>query len=283
MFIVRAENECGNSLTLTDNPMYSVIVTGLSPSPAAINTAVNGSNDGSIFNSSRVNQRNIVIIVRIIENLNVEAARIRLYSCFKSKKPIRLYITTELRNVYIDGYVENMDCDIFTNAEQMQISIICPFPFFRDVKESVSEMSIVTPLFSFPFSIPAEGVELSTVSDFAAATVYNGGDIESGMKIELYAHGDVINPSIIDAETLERFDLNFEMMSGDKIIINTVKNERSVNLIRYGVTLNIINAIGKYPDWLQLDVGENSFTYVAESGAKNLTATFKHTDLFQGV
>lgn len=282
MYKLSVKNTNGNILEITNNPLYVITsITGLSPAAAIINTAANGANDGTIFNSSRVNQRNIVITIRLIRD--VEAARIALYSYFKTKQSCRLYYSNGSRDVYIDGYVESMQCDFFTQSEFMQISVICPNPFFRDVYESVSEMSLITPQFEFPFSIPAEGISFSTKNDVATADVYNGGDIVSGMNIELYANGGVTNPSVINANTLERFSLNYTMQAGDQIVIDTITGEKSVRLIRYGRSTNIINALGQNPNWLQLAIGKNTFTYSANDGAENLSVKIKHTNLYEGV
>lgn len=282
MFNLSVKGANGNVLRLTNNPLYVVTdISGLSPETAVINTSTVGTNDGTKYNSARINQRNIVITIYF--QGDIEASRIALYSYLKSKQPCRVYYSNENRNVYIDGYVESMPCDYFSRSEFMQISIICPNPFFRNIKETVSEMSIVESLFEFPFDIPASGVDFSTLSDVALATVQNNGDISSGMIIELNASGAVVNPSIINANTLDRFDLNFSMQSGDKIIIDTIKGEKSVKLVRFGVTRNIINSIGKYPNWLQLDIGPNTFTFSADSGAENLSAIIRHNDLFEGV
>ena len=86
--------------------------------------------DGELFNSSRVGTRNIVITVKI--NGDVETNRLNLYRYFQTKEPVRVFYKNESHNVVIGGYVETVECDMFSNAEQAQISIICPDPYFED-------------------------------------------------------------------------------------------------------------------------------------------------------
>ena len=63
MYELSITNIYGDTLKLSQNPHYSVMsVTGLNPPTSNINTAVNASFDGSTYKSSRMNNRNIVIM-----------------------------------------------------------------------------------------------------------------------------------------------------------------------------------------------------------------------------
>ena len=78
MYTFKIENEYGNMLELTHNPNYTITsIEGLNPAKANINTSVVASFDGSRFNSSRLNERNLVINV-VIEK-DIEQNRINLY------------------------------------------------------------------------------------------------------------------------------------------------------------------------------------------------------------
>ena len=104
MYELIAQNKYGEQLKMTNNPRYVITdVDGLYPPEGTINTTQVANTDGSVFNSSRINDRVITITMAI--NAPAEANRILLYRYFKTKYPVRLYYKNGTRDVYIDGYV----------------------------------------------------------------------------------------------------------------------------------------------------------------------------------
>lgn len=282
MFEVIVENKSGQKLAFTQNNKYAITsITGLGFPDAEINTVSVGSFDGERFNSSRVAKRNIVLTIAILGD--VEANRIALYRVFKSKQWIRFHYKNGLRDVYIDGYIESAPIDLFSQNQEVQISIICPEPFFKEAEEIIDDMSLIINLFEFPFAIEDEGIAFSEYAEVTEKIVQNGGDIENGMTIEMRSIGTVVNPKILNRDTLAYFGLNFTMQSGDVITISTVKGNKTAYLLRGGETINIFNYIMKDITWLQLQPGDNVFVFEAETGAEYLEVTFKHRDNFEGV
>ena len=133
------KNHIGQSVELDPFNYPVVSVDGLTPTGATINTSNVATVDGTFFNSSYVNQRNIVLT--ITPNVEAERARLFLYQYFKPKYPVTLYFKTRTRDVYIEGYVETFEGSLYDQKQSFQISVICPQPFFNDVKESVTELS----------------------------------------------------------------------------------------------------------------------------------------------
>ena len=123
MFKFSVQNDKGEALELTDNPNYNVVkITGLTPAGCTINTAAVTGMDGEELNSIRINKRNITIT--IIPEYPIEENRNLLYRYFPEKKKIRLFYENDTRSVYIDGYVESMEIDLFVIRETFQISIL---------------------------------------------------------------------------------------------------------------------------------------------------------------
>lgn len=282
MFTLKIENHKGETLELTHNRAYSIRrITGLNPPVASINTVNSATLDGSTFNSSRLNQRNIVIEA-VIES-NAEENRLNLYKYVKVKKNCRLYFKNERRDVYIDGYIESLECDLFGNKQVAQISIICPRPYFVDIDTSLLEFSQTTSLFKFPFAIDEIGVPISKVSYTQAFRATNKGDVETGAIIEIKANGPVVNPSIKNTDTLEFFKLNLGMMTGDLIRINTNKTQKGVVLIRDGEETNIINYRNKLSKWLQFESGETLLVCEADAGSENIICNISYSANYEGV
>ncbi len=282
MFTLKIENKRGETITLSNNGNYEIVdVDGLASTSATINTANTGLIDGAMFNSSRVNMRNIVLTVAI--NGDVERNRIELYKYFKIKQYCKMYYKNGIRNVYIEGYVETIETNLFTQAQTVQISIICPHPYFSALATIHSDVSKVVSAFSFPFSIPKEGKEFSYIQQDYIARVVNKGDVECGIKAVLTAKGTVVNPIIYNAETGGSFGINVTMNASDQLIINTHDGEKYVSFIHNGVETNYINHVMANPEWFSLLAGENIFSYSAESGVDDLSIYFVHQSKYMGV
>jgi predicted phage tail component-like protein len=282
MYRLKVENKYGEMLELTNNPDYDVLsVTGLNPTNATINTAVLATVDGSLFNSSRTNQRNIVITVKIEGDR--EKSRINLYRYFKSKQYTKVYFKNETRDIYIEGYVESFEVNQFENGQKAQISILCPRPFLKAMKQIITEFSSVENMFEFEMDLPTEGVEFSSITTDIRKSITNNGEVECGVIMELYALGTVVSPTIYNVQTRESFGLNIQMEDADVIRINTNAGEKSIRLFRNGQETNILNYIDKGSSWFKLASGDNVFTYECESGYEYMQLTFKSTDEFEGV
>lgn len=276
------ENSKGEQIQLTQNPNYSVIsVSGLNPPTSNINTAVNANFDGSIYKSSRMNARNIVIELAI--EGNVEANRIALYRYIKSKKQCTVYYKNTSRNVSIVGYVEGFEIKYFDEKETVQISIMCPRPYFIDKKGTDITFSSINALFEFPFSIPAAGIEFSTLNLNEEINIVNGGDIETGLIIVFHAVGEVSNPTIYNVETRENLKVNISMNNGDTLTIDTRKGSKRIIKTVNGVEINALNYLDTASTWLALESGDNIMIYTADTHPENLMCDIVFNNLYEGV
>lgn len=279
---LKVKNDKGEVLNLSTSPNYTVYkITGLQPPAAIINSSSNATTDGSTVNSVRTGTRNIVVYTTLEGDL--EASRAELYKYFPLKKRITLYYKNGSRDVYIEGYVEVIECDLFTQKQIAQASILCPQPYFKAVEDLISYFSDINALFQFPFSMAAEGAEISNITRNVRKSIINTGDTECGIIIDLYAVGEVVNPVIYDVFHRTHIKLNFKMLAGDRIIINTNVGSKSITLIRGGVSSNILGYMFPDSTWLMLGAGDNVFTYECESGSDNLQLTFTASILYGGV
>lgn len=282
MYSVKVQNSRGEVLDLTGNPKYNILrIDGLTPPKADVSTTAISTMDGSRFNYSRLTQRNIVIQIQPVHP--VEENRINLYKWFSAKQAVRFFYKNKTRDVYVDGYVESMEGSLFDNPQTMQVSIICPDAYFKDAKEIVKNGSYIIPLFEFAFAIEEEGIEFSSYDEFSTIVLLNESDVEMGMIIKITANAPVSNPKIYRRNTLESFELNFEMQKSDVIEISTIKGNKYVRLIREGVETNIINRVIPVPTWFQLLPGDNQFTYESDSGTTSMYIDFHYQYIFEGV
>lgn len=282
MYTLIAENKYGEQLELTNNPRYTIAdVDGLYPPEGVINTTKVSNMDGSVYNSSYVNDRTITITLAI--NSPAEENRIMLYRYFKTKYPVRLYYKNGVRNVYIDGYVSKCSIEYFEKKQTAQIEISCPMSLFRSVNERMIVFSTTESSFVFPFSIEESGIPFSTLKLGEQKSIINNGDIETGVIIKLNALGTVLNPKIYNVDNASHMILNVEMETGDEITINTRKKEKSIILLSNGIESNIIGKLEAGSKWFSLIPGDNLFTYEADEFPENLQCTFIISDQFEGV
>lgn len=290
MFTLKIKNANGDIFELTHNTRnYAVIgVQGLTRPPTAVNTGTGGTVDGTFYNSSRVEQRNIVIDV--ILNGDIETNRQRLYKIFSIKKPCTIYFVNKNRNVQIVGYVEVLEGDLFVQREQMQISIICPRPFFEDLKTIYTELSKIVRKFQFPFTIEeSEPIPFSEIVDYPLCTINNTGDVECGciMTVEILqlVSGAVVTGLTIYNITQQTFfGFNYSFKTGDTIAINTISGQMGVTLTRNGQTTNLLNYIKAGSSWFKLSVGENDFTYTSNYTVNPaIRIVFATANLYGGV
>lgn len=281
MYSFYAKNSRGDKLQLSFNPDFSVWAEGLNSLTANISSTKSAGADGSKVNSKSLNERNIVLYLKI--NAPIEINRNKLYKFFNAKNEIRLFYKNKLINAYIDGVVESFDCDPFSDKETAIVSIICNDPYFKAADDTVHSFARITPLFEFPFAIPAEGVPFSELTR-STSLIVNHGDVESGVIIEFTATtSQILNPSFYNRTTQKRITLLFDMEQGDKIVIDTNKGKKSITLIRDGISSNILNSMDSGSEWVTLEAGENEISYGADHGGENLNVTVTTTNKYQGV
>lgn len=282
MLHVILENQYTQQLDLLNSPDYDLLqVTGITPPVATINTNTIATKDGSAFNSSRLGDRNIILVIN--PKGSIEQSRLNLYKFIQPKKYIKLYLKNGHRDVWIDGYVESFDGDLYAQIQQFQVSIICPDPYFKSRDASITNFSVIEPLFTFPFSITSEGTVISQINNYTERNIVNDSDSESGVVIDLYARDLVLEPSIYNLTTGESFTINHEFQPGDLIRINSRQGEKSLKLIHQAVEINVLNQMNRGSKWLTLAVGDNIFTYTALFGVENLQMIVQLQPIYTGV
>lgn len=250
MLTVRVQNSRNQTLTLNNQESkYQIVsIDGLQPPRVSINTTPIATADGSIFASARMGNRNIVIQVRI--NGDVESNRLDLYKYFVVKEKVTLYFKTASRNLKIDGYVESVECPLFTNSEIMQISVICPNPYFTNVSQTSAFIG--------------SGLQIANVSN-----------VPMGMHFEISASGGsfqtitITNSTTGEYITLTHTGAYYE--THGEILIDTIDLEKSVTYITPVAT--VVNAFADVvigSTFLQIaPFATNTLVYTIDGSADN--------------
>lgn len=285
--------------------LYIKKIDGLGPVTAQINMTELSSADGSVYNSARLQSRNIVISFGLMFNPMIEDMRHLLYRWFPLKKQVTVLVETDRRLLYTTGYVEKNDPDIFSKEETQQVSILCPTPWWNGFGSNRSDFYSVTKGFEFPFkndSLEDKLITFGDISNFSEVVVDYLGEAETGMVIEIHClKGFSLGWSgcgikLIKKDTNEQLYLSFqhqtstvqEILAGDSFIISTVKGDKYVVRRRNGKDVNAINMMGRPTDWIQLSPGLNTFKLDmdlpgASVSVSDFQVSFSYNAIYGGV
>lgn len=282
MFTLKIENSRGELFELTHNSADYIVagITGLAYPRINVN-AVTGGQDGGIYGSSIAEMRNIVL--SIMPRGDVEGNRQRLYKMFPPKEPCTVYFRNANRDVKIRAYVEVLDGDYFTDSETIQISLICPAPYFEAAEAIYAEISSTIRYFEFPFSI-SEPVEFSSISDSPQAIISNTGDLPCGVTITATFYGSVTGLTVYCVNLSQKIEISYTFQYGDTVTICTLQGSISAVLVRGTDEINMIPYISDDSEFFRLPSGESSFTVSVGSGdSGDVECGISATELFGGV
>lgn len=274
-------------------------IDGLGPAKATINVTDISTGDGGVFNSSRLDKRNIVLKLYFLQSTSesIEDIRQKTYVYFPIKKKVQLTIVTDNHTTVTEGYVESNEPNIFSSNESCQISIICPDPFFYSPVNETTSFSGIKSLFRFPFSnnsVTKPLLEMGELQNRTEQVIVYDGNSEIGMTIYIHSLGEAENVTILNVITGEKMKLNTTklasimgtttgIIAGDTITISTIRGHKSITLLREGVTTNILNCLERCSKWFTLVKGDNIFSYDAEIGASNLQFYIENRVAYDGV
>lgn len=298
---VTVTNYLGDSIELElkrpeKSGFYIKSIDGLGPGKSDINVTDISTGDGGLFNSARLQPRNIVLTLGFLMKQTIEDVRQSSYKYFPIKRGVNLRIETDNRTLEIDGYVESNEPNIFSENEDTDISIICPNPYFYSSGDgNTTVFSGIEPMFKFPFSnesLTEKLIMMGSIENKSEQNIIYEGDVEIGITITIHAVGSASGITIYNINTREQMSINStkleqltgsDIVNGDDIIISTVQGSKSITLTRKGATTNILNCLDKNSDWFVLSKGDNIFAYTAEEGAQNLQFKVENKIAYEGV
>lgn len=283
-----------------NNGLFITEIEGLGPTGADIIFTKMVNVDGSLYNSKRINERNIIIHGRFLDAETVEEARYKSYRLFPLGKPLQIWVWTDNRVGFTTGYVEKNEPNIFSSAEDVQISIVCESPTFVDGNGlTIDNFSNTEALFEFVYE--NEGFELNTefgnYIENRLCTIDYKGEGEVGYRMIIYNEGlyDVDNPTIFFHRTGESLtfktnqileEFGHLILPGDSIELVSLDNEKTCYYRSGDSVLNIINDVEGIMtfSWPKLVPGDsNKFTITANPNSDGLKVYISYLTEYQGV
>ena len=242
-------------------------ITGLDPVKASVNTTPYGAVDGESYVGSSIPKRNIVLTLRPNPDWNdwsYEALRRLLYSYFMPKRETQLvFLSDDMIPVEISGIVEGVEVNMFSKDPELQVSIVCPDPYFTAVDPTVVTGQALRP--DAPIS--------------AYTPIEYGGTIETGIQVKVFkvSGPDTSHVGVaidewpyLGVTTTVDATKYFEMSSMPmRKYVQTVE-------LGTGIITNLLNAVSIEggSDWPIFQPGENNFAVITTQGVQDWELTY---------
>jgi hypothetical protein len=219
-------------------------VQGLDPVKATITTSSFAQLDGSDYQSSRREERNIKLKISLEPDWGVDTIRTlrkRLYEYFMPKSALTLrFYASDADTVWISGRVESFETALFSAEPAVDISIICFDPDFFE-----------------PVAIVASG---NTVSTLAETLFDYTGTVETGIVFTLRPNRAISSFSIYQhnpSGSIRQLDFSGALQDLDILKISTIQGRKYARLTRNSTETSFLFGISPQSYWPELQPGEN--------------------------
>lgn len=252
----------------SDDPIHIRNIDGLEPVTAEIATTPFATSDGELFQGSTVGKRNIVMTLGFNPDYEgdqtVSGLRQRLYAYLLPKAWTKLrFFSDHLPVVDIEGYVESLKPNIFSQDPEVQCSVICPRPDFIDPDAVVLNGQVddgtAENVIDYIGTVPT-GFEMR-VQHSVGNPSYTGSLIVL-RETEIESQQFEIDPVTID--TLKYFKLS---------TVKNAKRAQNVDVADSDIT-NLLAHVTGDSTWPDLQPGENLLSVAAEENEQLWTLAY---------
>lgn len=266
IYKVEVRSPQGDLLTLELDDISDGIlvkeITGLDPVKATLVSSSFAQQDGSYYQSSRRENRNIGLVLGLVPDPavgSVRSVRNGLYRYFMSEAAVslRFFDDEDDLTVDIDGVVESMESALFTDDPAVDISIVC-----------------FDPDFVVPTPTTLTGLNTSTT---ASTTIEYTGTIDVGIQLVLSVDRTMTGFTIyhtLPSGEVQSLDFQAALTTGDVVTLSTVEGAKSVNLLRSGTTSSLLYAVSPQSKWIALKHGTNHVQVYATGAGVPLTIAY---------
>lgn len=272
-------NKNGQTLDLLNNDNYFILsnAEALHGLDTDIATAESPYLDGTIIESVKAQPRGISLTFKLVPN--IKEAIDFFTSIVKTKQYVTLTETEGDKTITIKGIATIPPFTRMSAMCEIVLDIYCGQPYWEDLQEVISDISLVLPKLYFPMATGqyftqvngTSGGRVFSVLDTALQKVFNNdGDVAVGMNIKIIALEEVSNPRISCSSGEQNgwyMQLNLTLQKSDEVEINTTKGNKYIKINGsetyegYPV-LSYLTFVGS--DWLQLETGANYFNISAD-------------------
>ena len=249
---------------------------GLAAADIDVQVSVSGASDGGYISTARFGTRTLEIKFDFGE-IGAESVRQMLISFFAPSRTTK--ISVQRGNVKRE--IEGRFCD-FDIVEKnrfafssVNVSILCPDPYFKSVETVSLGSAISTPMFHLPCHFPCV---IGTQSSTGYIEIVNNGDTYADMIAELVPASAVTAPYILNRTNGKRIRLLSTLANGDKVIMSTVRRAKTATI---NGNRGLIDPTSVFSDFLE--PGLNQIAYGSDDGSDMISASIQYTALYLGV
>lgn len=242
-------------------------VKGLDPVKAELSTGTIANLDGVQLMSSRVGARNIVMTIGYNPNYvvgeTVASLRRELYEQFPPKGGVRMrFSSDDFETVKIDGFVESHETVLFSRDPEVQISIICPSPYFSALSSATHRG-----VNSFNYS------ELKVLGTAPTGFIFKTDPLDADMT-------NVVLENRLDS----RIHIEGSFLLNDVITVSTEPGNKYARRTRTGSTVSILDGLVGGSLSMALDNRTTTFKFSTEqTAAQSIEFSLTYTPKFIGI
>lgn len=251
-------------------------IEGLGPVKAIVNSRGYGLLDGEYYTGSHIGKRNIVLTIGLNPNAgyqSVEAMRKVIYGYLRPKtEPLLKFVSTDRPLVEIAGYVESCEPVFFSKDPEIQVSIICPKPYFIS-----SELKSITGVAGISPSVIPFIFNCDLTNGIVFKLFKNGQDYEGPITLVSADH----RPNVFRVFKVSKVLVN----SKSYYSINSHQGLKTVESRNQATNLRISNLLGKVTDeslWPYVVPGFNAVRVITNSNSE-LTWILYYVERFGGI
>lgn len=254
-----------NSILKDEGTTYQVVsIEGLNPPKAQLNFTKAATIDGAFFNSATLPTRNIVINLKI--NNDVERVRADINNICRIKDKVRFFYKTDAKEVMIDCYVESVEYNLFERSEVVQISLICPSPNFKSVAATTREETLT--------------------NSGSISNIVNESACDVGFKMTVTFNDPVSAFGIRLSKYTIRFE-NYSIQTGDILTVNAFDGDYNCTLKKASdsQTINFISYLTDDSTIIKLPPGNNSaaVAFIATGVSASVKIKFEYNTEYRGI
>lgn len=241
-----------------------------------VQTSISGASDGGYISSARFGTRTLGIKFDFGGN-GAESVRQSLIHFFAPSRTTRISVQRgnvkrEIEGRVSDFHIEEKNRFSFSSVN---VSILCPDPYFKSVETVYLGTAISMPKFHLPCHFPcAIGTQIST----GYVEIMNNGDTYADMVAELIPASPITAPYILNQTNGKRIRLLSELEIGDRVIISTVRRAKTATV---NGNRALIDPTSVFSDFLES--GLNQIAYGSDNGSDTISASLQYTALYLGV
>lgn len=240
---------------------------------------------GVSYIGTSINSRNIMLTIAIRDDALMQVRKTQIFNIFPLKDNGTLFYYEGDIIRKINYFVEKVTLTSKTGIIYATISLICPSPYFMDSQETIAALNNWNKCFSFKLEIPdGTGIEFGSKNESTSIEIINDTHINYGLTIVLTANGSITNPIVKNTSTNEVLKLNKSLTTGEKIIITTYNNNKTITYVdSQGNGKLENNTLVFGTKFLQASNGVNKFITDADSGKENLDCSISYYNYYEAV